>query len=130
MKLYYISPVGLFFNAIFRLTDFSSDAFDFSSSKTGSTVSAQQALSSHRAFRLCFSSNCFGDLYLWLEGQFLEVEDPSTVDPHPLTIAPLPRALLPPTPLLPPSALGEHPPPPLSPFVATDEQLLALKTQI
>ena len=31
----YISPVGLFFNAIFRLTDFSSDPFDFSSSVTG-----------------------------------------------------------------------------------------------
>ena len=30
----YISPVGLFY-AIFRLTGFSSDAFDFSSSKTG-----------------------------------------------------------------------------------------------
>ena len=30
----YISPVGLFL-AIFRLTDFLSDAFDFSSSKTG-----------------------------------------------------------------------------------------------
>ena len=28
------SPVGRFFNAIFRLTDFSSDAFHFSSSKT------------------------------------------------------------------------------------------------
>ena len=30
----YISPVGLFY-AIFRLTDLSSDAYDFSSSKTG-----------------------------------------------------------------------------------------------
>ena len=30
----YISPVGLFY-AIFRLTDFSSDAFVFLSSKTG-----------------------------------------------------------------------------------------------
>ena len=30
----YISPVGLFY-AIFCLTNFSSDAFDFSSSKTG-----------------------------------------------------------------------------------------------
>ena len=25
-------------------------------------------------------SNCFGDLYLWCEGRFLEVEDPSTVE--------------------------------------------------
>ena len=30
----YISPVGLF-HVIFRLTDFSSDPFDFSSSKMG-----------------------------------------------------------------------------------------------
>ena len=37
--------------AIFRLTDFSSDAFDFSSSKT------EWALSAIRAFQPCFSSN-------------------------------------------------------------------------
>ena len=30
-----ILVLSVFFNAIFRLTDFSSDAFDFSSSKTG-----------------------------------------------------------------------------------------------
>ena len=51
----YISPVGLFY-ALFRLTDFSSDAFDFSSSKTGYTGSAQRALSALRAFQLCLSS--------------------------------------------------------------------------
>ena len=48
-----------FFNAIFRLTDFSSDAFDFSSSKTGSTGSAQRALSALRAFQLCFTAQTF-----------------------------------------------------------------------
>ena len=40
----YISPVGLFY-AIFRLTDFSSEPFDFSSLTMGSTGSAQRALS-------------------------------------------------------------------------------------
>ena len=30
-----ILVLSVFFNVIFRLTDFSSDAFDFSSSKTG-----------------------------------------------------------------------------------------------
>ena len=31
----YINPVKIFFNAIFRLTDFLSDPFDFSPSETG-----------------------------------------------------------------------------------------------
>ena len=67
-----ILALSVFFYAIFRFTDFSSDAFDFSSSKTGG---AQRALSALRAFQLCLSSNCFGDLYLWCEGRFLEVEE-------------------------------------------------------
>ena len=51
-----ILVLSVFFNAIFRLTDFSSDSFDFSSSKTGYTGSAQWALSAVRAFQLCLSS--------------------------------------------------------------------------
>ena len=43
----------------------------------------QRSLSALRAFQLCFSSNCFGDLYLWSEGLLLEAEDPSTVYPLP-----------------------------------------------
>ena len=47
-----ISPVGLFY-AIFRLTDFSSEAFDFSS-----TVKRdQRTLSTFRAFHFCFSQS-------------------------------------------------------------------------
>ena len=57
------------------LCDFSSDAFDFSSSKTEETGSAQRALSAHRVFQLCLSSNWFGDLLLWRKGRFLQVED-------------------------------------------------------
>ena len=59
------SPVGVFY-AIFRLTDFSSDPFDFLSEKQDK----QAAL----------SSTCFGDLYLWCEGRFLEVEDTPSLD--------------------------------------------------
>ena len=56
-----ILVLSVFFSAIFRLTDFSSDAaFEFLSSKTGS---AHRALSALRAFQLCFNSNCFGDLW-------------------------------------------------------------------
>ena len=40
------------FYAIFHLTDFSSEPFDFLSSKVGSTVNARRALSSHRALPL------------------------------------------------------------------------------
>ena len=72
----------------FFLTYFSSESLVFSSQQTGSTGSAQWALSARGAFQLCFSSNCSRDLYLWGEGRFSEVEDPSTVDPHP-TVAPL-----------------------------------------
>ena len=102
----YISPVGLFY-AIFRLTDFSSDAFDFSSTKTGYIGSVQRALSALGAFQLCFSSDCFRDLYLWCEGRFLEVKDTPAVDPPP-----------PPQPLLPATTIS--PPPrccPLHPTV-------------
>ena len=48
----YISPAGLFY-PIFRFTDFCSDAFDFFSSRTGYTGSAQRAL---RALKGFFSS--------------------------------------------------------------------------
>ena len=47
-----ILVLSVFFYAIFSLTDFSSDAFDFSSSKTGLTGSAQRTLSALRAFQL------------------------------------------------------------------------------
>ena len=59
-------------------TNFLSDPFDFSSSKTGITGSAQYAI--HR--------KCFGDLNLWCEGGFLKVEDPP---PPPPTVHPPPR---------------------------------------
>ena len=112
-----ILVMSVFFNAIFRLPDFSSDAFDFSSSKTGQTGSAQRALSALRAFQLCFSSSCFGDLYLWCEGRFLEVETrpppPPVLTPHPqYFLHPPPRCCPPPpTHCCPPSAPGAPPPP-------------------
>ena len=141
----YISPVGLFFNAIFRLTDLSSDAFEFLSLKLGETGSAERALSAFRVFQLCFSSNCFGDLYLWCEGWFLEVEPP-TVDPPPLlpphrAVAPTPVARIPPRQPPPPARWSvarippHHPPPPPAaplvqiPPVATDEQPIGKNPQ-
>ena len=69
------------FVAIIVLSDFFMQVFDrfivwyFSSSKMGQMGSGQLDLSGLRAFQLCFSSNCFGDLYLWCGGRFLEVED-------------------------------------------------------
>ena len=123
-----ILVLSVLFYAIFRLTDFSSDAFDFSSSKTGQTGSAQRALSFLRAFQLlCFSSNCFGYLYLWCEGRFLEVEDTPTVEPPPPNWpSPPPTALLPfhPSVAL-PICPRYTPPPPHPPWLATDEQPLA-----
>ena len=107
----------VFFNAIFRLTDFSSDPFDFLSSKTGS---AQRALSALRASQLFFSSNCFGDL--WCEGRFLEVENTPTVDPPLLHNPPRTVSTLL-TPLLPI-------PSPVTPWLATDGQPLAKNTQL
>ena len=59
-----ILVLSVFFIAIFRLTNFSSDAFDFSSSETVYIGSAKPAVSALRALKLCFTSNCFGDLYL------------------------------------------------------------------
>ena len=119
-----ILVLSVFFKAIFRLTNFSSDDFDFSSPKTGQTGSAQQALSALRAFQLCFSSNCFGDLYLWCEGRFLEIEDtpPPLFTPPLLTPPPSPHRRCCPTPL------------PFSPHctptpMATDEQPIAKNTQ-
>ena len=116
--------------AIFRLIDFSSEPFDFSSLKTGLTGSAQRALSGFRVFQLCFSSNCFGDiyLYLWCEGWFLEVGDTSSVDSPPPLLphtphrahAPPPPQCAPPPPNLPPM----HTPPP-TPWLATEKQPLA-----
>ena len=94
-----ILNLSVFFNAIFRLTDFSFDTFDFSYSKTGKTGSAQWALSVLRAFQLCFR-----DLYLCCEGRFLEVEDTPNFAPPP---PPPPRNALLPPPLLPP----QQPPP-------------------
>ena len=47
----YISPVGLF-DAVFRLTDISSDPFLLSVSKARETGSAQRALSALRAFQI------------------------------------------------------------------------------
>ena len=96
--------MSVFFNAIFRLTDFAFDTFDFSYSKTGKTGSAQWALSVLRAFQLCFR-----DLYLWCEGRFLEVEDTPTVDPPPPTTAPSPTNAL-----LPHPTVAQPPPPPPS----------------
>ena len=66
----YISPVGLS-HAIFRLTDFSSHAFDFSSSETSLEGSAQWALRSPRAcqhtrLQVCDSQNLFWRLLLML----------------------------------------------------------------
>ena len=78
----YISPVVFFmrFSAcpIFRLT-----LLTFRPQKRDrQTGSAQRALCAHRAFQLCFSSNCFGELYLylWCEWRFLELEDTPTVE--------------------------------------------------
>ena len=62
----------VFFNAIFCLTDFLSDPFDFSSSKAGWTGSAQRALKALRALQIskyAISINCLEDLYLWCEGR-------------------------------------------------------------
>ena len=121
-----ILVLSVFFYAIFRLTNFSSDAFDFSSSKTGLTGSAQRALCALRAFQVCFSSNCLGDLYLylWCEGRFLEVDTPPPfVDPPPPLLVPPPP---PPTALLPPpnQCFPHQPPvypPPPPPWLATDQ---------
>ena len=118
-----ILVLSVFFYAIFCLTDFSSDAFDFSSSKTGWTGSAQRALSALRAFQLCFSSNCFGDLYLWCEGRFLKVEDTPSVDPPYCPTRP-PTRCFPPPQCCPPISPWCNSPPPLS-WLATDEQPLA-----
>ena len=60
----YISPVDLFY-AIFRLTDFSSDPFDSSSSKTGQTGSSQLALSAVRAFTLTSFQLCDSQKLFW-----------------------------------------------------------------
>ena len=94
----YISHVGLF-NAIFRLTDFSSDPFDFSSSKNGEAGSAQQALSALRAFQLtslqvCDSQKPFCRLILMVWWAVLRGWLPphKTLPPHqpPLTSPPIP----------------------------------------
>ena len=85
------------------------DAFDFSSSKTGETGSAQRAISALRAFQLYLSSNCSGDLYLCCEGRFLEVYDTPTVNP------PSPRRCPHPTVAPPPPPKKAPPPPPCAP---------------
>ena len=54
------------FYAIFRLTDILSDPFDFWSPEPFSSLVSKYAI--HR--------NCFGDLYLWCRGWFLEVDPP------------------------------------------------------
>ena len=66
------------------------------------TGSAQRALSDLRVSQLCFSSNCFGDLflYLWCEGLKRGWRHPHCWPP-PL-LPPPPTALLRPFPLLPP----------------------------
>ena len=125
-----ILVLSVFFYAIFRLTDFASDAFDFSSSKMGWTCSAQRALRAHRAFRLWFSWNGFGDLYLWREGRFLEVEDTPTVDPPLLPTPALPPAALLPPPhcCQPPSLHISHPVhiPPPPPWLLTNNRSLKI----
>ena len=55
----YISPVGIFY-AIFCLKDFSSDAFDFSSSQTDKTDSAQRELSALFSAQTVLETYVFG----------------------------------------------------------------------
>ena len=68
------------FYAIFRLPIFRLTLLTFRPQKLDKQVAALSAL---RAFQLCFSSNCFRDLYLWCEGRLLEVEDTPLLTPPP-----------------------------------------------
>ena len=71
-----------------------------------------------------FSSNCLGDLYLylWCEGRFLKVDTPPFVDPPPPLLAPPPpppnRAFAPPPSAAPISPRCTPPPPPPPPVAS------------
>ena len=113
-----ILVMSVVFYAIFCLTDFWSDAFDFLSK----LLTFRSAL---RAFQLCFSSYSFGDLYLWCEGRKRGWIH-SHCWPHPATTASIPPPRCwPPPPLPLHQPPGEPPPrpgPPHRVYVRTTDQ--------
>ena len=84
LKSKYISPVCLFYG-IFRVANFSSDPFDFRLRKRDNEAapSLQQLLLepfTPIVFTCSINRKCFGDLYLWCEGRFFEI-DPAPHSP-------------------------------------------------
>ena len=120
-----VQKKSVLFYAIFRLTYFSFNPFDFSSSKTAQIGSAQWALSALSTFQL----KLFWKLILMVWREVLrgwrhpQCWPPPTIAPH-RAVAPHPLF---PTPPPVPSATRCTSPPPTR--VATDEQPIAKNTQ-